>query len=262
MGAGALAAGVVTAGCSLFNSNANVGEAEAVSNSNIEIPSFPWPYVELDPEKAYRTGYEYYFTKGSCAPGAALSLIHQLQEKVGYPWTLLPDEMFKFASGGVGGWGTLCGALTGSLIVLGLVDPDYSDVLEELMGWYTQFPFPSDKHEEYAKIKNQITTVADSPLCHISVTKWAQAANATINGDEKKDRCAKLTGDVAAKTIELLNAKLIHGNFTKTYTVPEEFAACMSCHQGTDSMLDNEQGKMNCVICHDDEGYKNVPHTK
>lgn len=238
------------------------GRVGEVITAPAEIPSFPWPYVKLDPERAYRTGYEYYFTKGSCAPGAALSLIHQLQEKVGYPWTILPDEMFKFGSGGVGGWGTLCGALTGALFVIGLVDPKYSDVLEELMGWYTKFPFPSNKHESYAKFKNQITTVADSPLCHISVTKWAQAAGAKINGEEKKDRCAKLTGDVAAKAIELLNAKLIDKNFTKNYTVPEEFAACMACHQGTSSMLDNEQGKMNCVVCHDEPAYQSIPHAK
>ncbi|WP_227763597.1 C-GCAxxG-C-C family (seleno)protein [Zhaonella formicivorans] len=238
------------------------GKVGEVVTAPAEQPSFPWPYVKLDPEAAYKDGYDFYFSKGGCMPSAALAIIKQLREKVGYPYTLLPDEMFKYGSGGAGGWGTLCGALNGALLVMNLVDPKYADILEELMGWYTTFPFPSSKHEAYAKFKGQITTVANSPLCHASVSKWCVAAGAKVNSPEKYDRCAKLSGDVAAKAIELLNAKLIDKNFTKSYTVPAEFAACMGCHQGKDSMLDNEQGKMNCVNCHDDAGYKEIPHKK
>lgn len=213
-------------------------------------PAWPWPYQKLDPEVVRKRGYENYF-KGGCMFGAAAALILTLQEEVGYPYNLIPIDMFKYGAGGGVGWGTLCGALNGAGAVMNMVCKDYSKIYNDLMGWYTEFPFPSDKHEAYCKFKNQVTSVSKSPLCHASVSHWAKVAGAKINSDEKKDRCAKLTGDTAAKAVELLNA-LVDGTFIAAYKPSDEFSHCLGCHVGKDSMLDSVQGKMNCVSCHDD----------
>ena len=201
-----------------------------------------------------KRGYEGYY-KGACCYGAAYALLSTLNEAApGAGWDTIPPQMFSYGGGGALSWGTLCGALNSSLAVLNLASSKYSDLGNELIGWYTGFAFPSNKHEDYCLIHNQVTTVAESPLCHVSVSRWSEAAGSKdgrINDAGKKDRCAKLTGDVAAKAAELLNQAL-EGSFKATYTAPDSFAHCLSCHTGKTSMLDNEQGKMNCAVCHTD----------
>ncbi|KKM09295.1 split soret cytochrome c precursor [Clostridiales bacterium PH28_bin88] len=219
---------------------------------SLSVPAWPWPYKKLDPKVVKKRGYELYF-KGGCMYGAAAAILFTLQEEVGFPYTTIPGDMFKYGAGGAVSWGTLCGALNGAGAMLNLVNKDYSKVLNELIGWYTEYPFPSKDHEDYCKFKNQVTTVAKSPLCHASVSLWVNAAGAKVNSDEKKDRCGKLTGDTAAKAVELLNA-LVDGNFIAAYKVSTEFEHCMTCHW--EKGMDNEQGKMNCVSCHDDHTKK------
>ncbi len=214
-------------------------------------PAWPWPYKKIDVEVVRKRGYENYF-KGGCMYGAASALLSAMVETIGYPYNLIPQDMFKYGAGGSSSWGTLCGALNGSSAVINMVTKDYAKLVSELNGWYTEFPFPSNKHEGYCKIKNQVTTVSKSPLCHQSVSIWAKAAGAKINEDAKKDRCAKLTGDVAAKTAELLNAYMVDNAFTASYKASSEFSHCLACHNGATSALDNEQGLMNCVTCHTD----------
>ena len=218
---------------------------KAVSGGS-KFPAYPWPYKKLDPEVVRKRGYENYF-KGGCMYGVAASLIETLREEVGFPYTDLPVEMYKYGAGGAGGWGTLCGCLNGAGAVMNLVTKDYGGIYGELMGWYTEFSFPSKNHEAYCKFKDQVQTVAKSPLCHASVTKWASASGAKIGSDEKKDRCAKTTGDTAAKAVELLN-QLMDSSFVAAYKPAEEFKECLDCHK---TALDNEQGKMNCISCHD-----------
>lgn len=214
-------------------------------------PQWPWKYVKLDPEEARKRGYDYYYTKGGCMAGTGVAILSLLKENVGYPYTMIPDDIFRYGAGGSAGWGTLCGSLNGAALIMNMVLKEWGPVVGELNGWYTEFPFPTDKHEAYCKFPKQVTTVSKSPLCHTSVTIWANAAGDRISDPEKADRCAKLSGDVAAKAIELLN-QAIDGNFKASFKPGPEYALCNTCHTGKDSTLDNQQGKMNCVSCHDD----------
>lgn len=93
------------------------------------------------------------------------------------------------------------------------------------------------------------TTVADSTLCHVSVTKFMDAAGVARATPERKARCGALTADVAKFTVELLNAQA-DGTFVSKYKPAAVVGACMSCHS-TDS-----HGKENCTPCHGD------PHGK
>ena len=245
---GAGTAGLILVG-SLAGCSANAPATTDPANTQSDAPSLPWTYKKLDVELVRKRGYESYF-EGGCMYGAAKALIATLQETAGGPWKNLPFDAYRYGLGGVYGWGSLCGALNGSLAVINLGVKNHADLGNELMGWYTLFPFPSDKHESYSKFKNQVTTVAMSPLCHVSVTTWAKEAKAKINSDEKKDRCGKLTGDTAARAAELMNLALT-GKFTPTFKIPEEYESCMGCHVGTDSKFDSVQGKMDCLSCHD-----------
>lgn len=214
------------------------------------VPAWPWPYKKLDPEVVRKRGYDGY-QKGGCCYGAAYAIIGALAEEVGFPFTLVPIDMFRYGEGGAVGWGTLCGALNGSGAAISLVcNADvYRKLINELMGWYTQEPFPSKKHDAYSKFPDQVQNVSGSPLCHVSVTEWCKASGFKVTDPQRLERCAKLTGDVAAFAVELLNRQL-EGTFAPVYKTPDEFANCISCHVGKDSALNNVQGKMNCVQCH------------
>ncbi|PKM80170.1 MAG: split soret cytochrome c precursor [Firmicutes bacterium HGW-Firmicutes-14] len=248
--AGALATGLaVTGGIAGCASTGGGGGNTSATASSGAAP-LPWKYQKLDVELVRKRGYEGYYKFGCCY-GAASALLTTLTETSGGSWGTIPQEMFAYGAGGAYSWGTLCGALNGSLAVINLASEKHADIGNELMGWYTEFPFPSEKHDSYCKIPKQMTTVSKSPLCHVSVSTWANKAGARINEEAKKERCAKLTGDTAAHVAEMLNMAL-EGKFAAAYAVPGEFDHCMKCHQGEKSQLDNQQGKMNCISCHDD----------
>lgn len=216
-------------------------------------PKFPWPYKKLDPEVVRRKGYDGYY-EGACCYGAVKAIITELQNVVGYPYTIFPIDMFKYGEGGVVGWASLCGALNGASAVINLVGgEDFKTLVDELVGWYTQNPFPSDKHDKYSKYPGQVQSISGSPLCHVSVTNWCKASGYKAFSKERSERCAKLTGDVAARAVELLNT-WADGKFVAAFKLPTEVETCRGCHD-KGSKLENTRGKMNCVQCHE-------PHLK
>ena len=249
---GFLTTGLTLAAGALVGCGVTKVAEPTTANAEAEVAALPWAYEPLDAEAVRKRAYEYYAKAGCCyAVGAAL--VDSLAEKVGGPWKTIPTAMFNYGAGGAYGWGTLCGALNGGLEVVNMIaGADSNKVGNELIGWYTNFPFPTTKMDSYAKFPNQVTTVAHSPLCHISVSTWCGAAKAKVNGPEKKDRCAKLCGDVVVKIIELLNAQK-DGKFAPEYKPADDFKSCLGCHNGKDSALDNEQGLMSCLPCHDDK---------
>jgi len=49
--------------------------------------------------------------------------------------------------------------------------------------------------------------VPDTPLCHVSISKWMLAAGVTeFWADERAERCARVAATMAHRTTELLNA--------------------------------------------------------
>lgn len=254
--AGALTAGMAVAGGIM--GALVTGKAEAVA-------VLPFPYKRLNLDQVRKRAFDAYF-EANCCYGAAKGLLVSLREVCGpgSPWDNIPIDLFKFGGGGVNSWGTLCGALNGSLYVMNMAagSPKVNGIGNELMGWYTKFPFPTTKLDTYSPFKSQVKTVANSPLCHNSVSIWCETAGARVNSDAKKHRCAKLTGDVAAKAAELMNALLVYKTFVPAFKFDADTNFCMSCHAPGNSTtpntdpqynLDNEQGKMTCGECHDDE---------
>lgn len=231
-------------------SSKTVKITSAPSAGNAPAPALPWKYQKLDVEAVRKAGYDFYKI-GGCCYGSAAALLKELGKTPGSFYGTIPIDMFGYGEGGAYGWGTLCGALNGALAVMNIAAGKNADLGSTLMGWYQENPFPSNKHEAYTTHKNQVSSVSKSPLCHASVTTWCKVANAKVSSAERKERCAKLTGDTAAYVAELLNAKL-EAKPDPKFAATSDYISCLGCHNGATSVLDNEQGKMNCTPCHTD----------
>ncbi|GAB6062974.1 C-GCAxxG-C-C family (seleno)protein [Deferrisoma palaeochoriense] len=177
-----------------------------------------------------------------------------LKEKVGFPYTLLPEDMFHHAAGGYGGQGTLCGSLGACAAIINLVAFDdkktHSKLVAELIHWYSQTSFPSKRFDAIADYKDQIQTVPNSPLCHASVSGWMMAAGASYKDKERKNRCAKVAGDTVYRMVEMLNQH-VEGKYVMAGAkIRPETEHCLSCHGPKAD--NNQKGSMNCLSCHDD----------
>jgi hypothetical protein len=77
-----------------------------------------------------------------------------------------------------------------------------------------------------------LKTPATAALCHTSVSKWTLAAGATVTSKEKKERCAKVTGEVVYVTVDHLNLHS-EGKWAPIKWKPKpEFAHCSDCRSG------------------------------
>lgn len=223
--------------------------------------SWPYPYNTLDVEELRINGHDAYWEGKGCSYGAFKAIITALAVKIGAPFTDFPSEIMTYGHGGTVGWGGVCGALNGACAAISLVsDKATSDAIgSELIGWSTQTEFPSTTSNTYA-IDGTFThndhnmdltsNISGSPLCHVSVTNWCKAANIAVGDVQRKERCARLTGDIVAKTVELLNDHLA-GNFAAAYVAPESVAHCLACH-GSTGATPRVSTKSECIQCHTD----------
>jgi hypothetical protein len=229
------------------------------SRAGIAGTPWPWPYVKLDPEAARIAGHDAYYVKGCCF-GAFDAIMGLARTAVGEPFASLPSEIMAYGGGGGAGWGLTCGAANGAAAFISLVrdTAKANTLISELFGWYTQTKFPTDASNQLAaeqkygtnKMTDALTqNESGSVLCHVSVTEWCTAAQKTQADAARKERCARLTGDVAAYAIQILNDDT-DGKFSPLYVAPETIAGCMTCHGP--AMLNNVSSKMECTQCHGD----------
>jgi hypothetical protein len=237
--------------------------APAATESGQAAPPLPWKWVNLDPLEAGRRAYRFYFDKGGCGSGSYLALLSLLKEKVGYPWTTLPDMMMSHAAAGYGGHGTLCGSLGGASCIINLVaygkeDQVYRQMIDRLFYWYAEQEFPTDRFDDISAMPGQVKAKATTPLCHTSVSKWTMAAGEDVNSKAKKERCAKVTGEVVYTVTNYLNL-YFDGKWKPVAWQPsEETKHCVFCHSADDMKHSaatrprNQQGHMECLLCHTD----------
>jgi hypothetical protein len=166
---------------------------------------FPWGYKKIDPDKAGQIAYEKYF-EGECSFATVSGILIPLQKEIGEPYVSLPLDAFKWGHSGVVGWGTTCGTLIGAGIALGLIAGDHGEqMLNELMQWYTVTDLPDFKPTN-PKTDIHTESESQSPLCHISVGRWMAKANVgDFKSAKRRERCARLAGSVAKKTVLILN---------------------------------------------------------
>lgn len=243
---------------------AAVETVEVIKEIPVQTPALPWRYVALDVEETRKLGHARYYA-GHCAYGVFAGILDQLADEASFPFTQIPTKMMVFGKAGVVGWGTLCGALLGAAAAISLVveEADADKLINELMEWYSQTPFPSDISNQYASNHEFLVaeyksdavlpqSISASPLCHTSVSKWCTSSGYASGSAERSERCGRLAGDVAAYTVELLNRHLA-GSFAPAFAPSREAQKCTTCHtKGEDFEKGNfTQGKGECLECHE-----------
>lgn len=256
------------------------GTAEAAD----ALPTLPWtqyyPTAGLDVEAVREAAYCLNFgTPGGCGYAASQVLINALGDALALqipapdtnPWKLLPKGLYAFASGGMLGWGTICGSLSGVLGVMNMLGVhgtlgnalmDYFCSAElptgELVGWDP----PDAVWPGVPTPWSTVATVSHSPLCHNSVSNWAATAGVplwvtkdgkTVPSPAKSNRCALLVADIVAKAVELMNDKFLRSMTPASWTVPASYKTCYDCHTKADTdpaTFPSEIGRMECQACH------------
>jgi len=243
------------------------------ANLNPGTTDFPWPAAGLDVEKIRNYGFYNYQKIGGCGLGSARALIqgfldaHAAAGSAPVGWAQVPLNLYAWANGGgPSNWGTICGAIAGPVGVLNLMNL-HGTLGSEVFEWYVKQSFPLALNTYNGEDLGSGTTVLpildgdvaghsvpDSPLCHISVSKWLTAANVNLNAADgsgrnlKKDRCGKVTGDTAAFTADMLNKYFDLTLGTPAWTKPAAMAGCYDCH--TSPTIKNVETKMSCTPCH------------
>lgn len=185
-----------------------------------------------------------------------MGIVNSLKETVGAPYTNISTEMLEFGGGGALGWGTLCGALTGSLAAITLTTKDYGKIGNELIGWYTQVAIPQwlPAKPVKATLTPFPTSVANSALCHASISQWFTKSGFNTSSPEFTERCGRLTAQVVYKAVQLMNANAT-ASFQASFVAPASIQTCTACH------ATNQLGKQECVVCHAPLGHHGVQFT-
>lgn len=259
-GAGGVALGV--AALSGMGVLASCGQKQQVSPTATTVPTLaptptpnlalPWPYKSLDPKVVAERAYAAYYN-GGCMYGAFEGVVGELREQVGSPYTTFPAAMMKYGAAGVAGWGTLCGALNGvaAAVFMVLESKAGNPVINEIYGWYGLEALPNYKPDK-PKFDTIAASMANSQLCHISVTTWCEKSGFKALSPERAERCAWLTASVAKFTVEQLN-KQAAGSFSLAHALPAEVTSCLSCH-GKGGAVENvhASNQTSCSSCHSD----------
>lgn len=203
---------------------------------------WPWPYEKLDPATTAEIAYEEWY-RVFCGAAVINSVVSQLREKVGEPYTSFPSDAFVFLEGGMVGWGMTCGSNAGAAIVANLIaGPRIAgatqghQITEDTFEWYSEASMPIFVPKKPKVTTEIVRTTSESPLCHVSVGKWMKASGFPITSPERKDRCARVAASVAFHLVELLN-DWKDGKYqaTSTHQPVKEFGItaqmnCMDCH--------------------------------
>ena len=221
-------------------------------NAQVQHP-FGYPESGLNVARTRELGYAGFqgitladgTRHGGCAFGAFNAIIGQLAEEVGEPYTSIPVQMMDWAGAGVVGFGTLCGTLNGIAAAIGLIcdGQDARAFVSDMMTWYSEASLPTNL---YAPTGELPQSRADSNLCHVSLTHWCRASGFASGSPERVERCSRLSGDVAAKAVEMLNTSALG------LQRPAEKTVCRACHYMGPSYAAGQftHGDMNCLTCH------------
>ena len=226
--------------------------ASASTAKNPADASDKWAYHKLAPAVTAEMGYDGYY-KGHCCYGVFYSIVGQMAEQHGAPYDGFPFWMMEFGTGGIGLYGSVCGALNGAAAAIGLFHhgPDQNSLITDLFAWYEQANLPLYQPAKPVLESTLHQSISHSVLCHRSVGKWCNSVTPVVpvKSKPRAERCARLAADVSRKTVELLNAKAT-GQW-KPVGLEQATASCMACHGLGES--DNDTiVRMECGACHND----------
>jgi hypothetical protein len=233
------------AGAGIAATLAGQGMASAAATNPGPNPQMlPWPYKPLDPEVIAQRATDGYY-KAECMYGSFEAIVGATVEQLGSPYKDFPFLMMKYGGGGINGWATVCGALSGAAAAMQLLSPKPNELIDAIFVWYESAALP-DFLPKGAKFP-EIRSISGTPLCHTSIAMWCAAAKKQTYSPERRERCGALSGAVARKAVMLLNEQAAARPIT--VALPALTQNCMSCHE-RGGVLENTRGKMNCGGCH------------
>jgi hypothetical protein len=167
-----------------------------------------YTYKKLDPQEVGQITYENYF-KRWCTSSVVAGLVESLKKKAGGSWKEFPIDAYRWGHGGLAGWGALCGTMPGAGVVIGLVTKD-TDVAEQMVNdlafYYSYNELPNFTPAKVLKAEIQNMSMAGTPVCHISVGRWMRSEGVAFLSDERAERCARMSANVAMEAANMLNA--------------------------------------------------------
>jgi len=220
---------------------------------------------KIDLTTSARLAYDGYKEKGlGCCHGAFKGLVSPVIAEMGAPYNTFPVEIMRAGKSGVADSGSLCGALLGAAYAFHLFfDAKVADDMQkELHRWYGQTMLPQyipavSNFKDY-KVPQ---TKAILPECHASIDSWIKVTGFAKETDERRERCGRLTADVAIKAAVIWNAQLEGQLFAKT-PMSDNQMYCGKCHvkglmpTKTDpgyndgKFLREVSSNMSCPSCH------------
>jgi hypothetical protein len=150
-----------------------------------------------------------------CGYSAFAGLVNTFAAQFGAPYDSFPFALMTGRRGRYSGAGKTCGALlgAGAAITIFWGRRAGEPLIKELRDWYAATPLPgySPSAETLALTGGQgrdipmPLSVAGSHLCTDSQANWVRARACAVQEPDKKERCGRLTVDVALKAMEILN---------------------------------------------------------
>ncbi len=103
-------------------------------------------------------------------------------------------------------WHSICGALTGAFVVfaVSLPEEEIESAVRELVEFHNNSSLPI-----FSGNGSFIPSASpDSVLCRDSIMNWAKKTGIPPRSAERRERCARITADVAIKAAEIVNKKV------------------------------------------------------
>ncbi|MFT5788389.1 MAG: hypothetical protein ACI8SJ_000492 [Shewanella sp.] len=251
----------IAAGATLAPSAFAAVPATGAATGYILGPGEKLKYVKLDAMEVAKLAYE------SKANGCMYQVFHAIITKLAESASVdadkfktIPTALSVYGGGGVSGQGTVCGNLNGVAMVGNILDDingQGGNIIAATFRWYETESLPyMDKAfvegigstEEDTTAKVVVASVANSSLCHASLTRWCAASGKTVA--EKGERCPRLAATIAHKMVELLNEAF--DGATIGDTVHADNGECTSCHAKSETVMSapSVMTGMECQVCH------------
>jgi hypothetical protein len=213
--------------------------------------TLPWPWKEIEPADVQERAYQSAWAKVACMYGTFDAVIGTLADKYGAPYNTFPIEATLYGSGGVGGLGSICGAVNACGLLFSLFAKKQEDIFalcQEISLWYENASIPVYKPKKPILDIAITPSVAHSHLCHISSTAWANASGHKLMTQQHFERCNRLVADVAMQAVRMLNeysaGRAVYNEKLNTFS-----QGCLSCH-GPGKVQANVASGMTCDTCH------------
>lgn len=210
-----------------------------------------WSPQKLDPMECAQVAYHGYWERnGGCGYAVFKGIIGMMGVKYGAPYDTFPLWMMSYASGGIAGWGTVCGALNCAAAAYGLFHERMEQIplVDALFSWYEKAELPQFTPERPLIPMDIDPLVTKSVLCHASLSRWSYITGYQVSSKECRERCSRVAADVTRRSVEILNARIDEQLQTGTLSTAHE--SCSKCH-AKEKDADCSRTKMDCSFCHE-----------